>query len=343
MTTVSLLDVSKSYEVDNTAVSNFNLTIQQGELMVLLGPSGCGKTTIMRLIAGLIQPTVGDIQFDGQSILATPPEKRGAVMVFQHDALFPFMSVADNVAFGLAVRHVSKAEMAQKVTDALAAVQLAGFEHKRPSELSGGQRQRVALARALVIQPKILLLDEPLSQLDPELRQELRQMIRRLQKQVGITTLFVTHDQEEAIAIADRIGLMINGRLHQVDVPEAFFKQPADVTTARFFGWGNLINGSKSGQLVETAFGTIQIEPSTLPDGDVLLSIRPEAIEIGRNSQNSFDFMVKKSEFLGQFKQLTLEANGVQLRVHTSPYTQILAGEICAFYLPCERICMLSN
>ncbi|MCP4356444.1 MAG: ABC transporter ATP-binding protein, partial [Chloroflexi bacterium] len=204
MTTLTLQNLTKEYAPGVTAVSDLNLTINEGELMVLLGPSGCGKTTTLRLISGLLQPTRGDVLFDGRSVLTVPPEKRNAVMVFQEHTLFPFMSVGDNVAYGLKMRKCNRAEIQERVAAALTAVQLPNFQNHWPDQLSGGQRQRVALARALIIRPRLLLLDEPLSNLDRSLREELRQMVRTLQQEAGITTLFVTHDQAEAVAIADR-------------------------------------------------------------------------------------------------------------------------------------------
>ncbi|MCA9784892.1 MAG: ABC transporter ATP-binding protein, partial [Candidatus Cloacimonetes bacterium] len=177
----------------------------------LLGPSGCGKTTTMRMLAGLLQPSSGDIRFEGKSVMAVPPERRGAVMVFQKHLLFPHMSVAENIGFGLKMRGMGKAEIARRVGAMLALVQLPGYEKRRPHQLSGGQQQRVALARALVIEPTVLLLDEPLANLDANLRLEMRKLIRNLQQELNITTFFVTHDQEEAVMLADRVALMVDG------------------------------------------------------------------------------------------------------------------------------------
>jgi ABC-type Fe3+/spermidine/putrescine transport system ATPase subunit len=250
MTTLILKDLTKEFAPGIPAVSELNLTVREGELMVLLGPSGCGKTTTLRLIAGLLPPTNGDVQFNGDSVLEVPPEKRGAVMVFQEHALFPFMSVGDNVAYGLKMRKLAREEIRQRVAAALTAVYLPGYEKRRPDQLSGGQLQRVALARALVIRPRLLLLDEPLSSLDPGLRKELQQMIRALQQEAQITTLFVTHDQAEAVAVADRIGVMMNGRLQQVGPAQAFYEDPANAEIARFFGASNFLPGVKRGQIV---------------------------------------------------------------------------------------------
>ncbi|MEM7333344.1 MAG: ABC transporter ATP-binding protein [Chloroflexota bacterium] len=338
MTHLILKHVSKAYNAAYPAVADLSLEIKAGELMVLLGPSGSGKTTILRLIAGLLQPDAGDIQFNGRSVLKVPAERRGAVMMFQQDALFPFLTVYENVAFGLALQRLSHQELSSRVTKILSMVQLTGHERKRPSELSGGQRQRVALARALVVEPKILLLDEPLSQLDPNLRVELRQMIHRLQKELAITTVFVTHDQEEAISIADRLGLLINGRLHQIGTPEAFFASPTDSQVARFFGAKNFIKGIKSGQVVTTEIGEIKVKPTAVPDGHVLLSIRPEAIELRKKAENSYSFNLLEKKFLGQMIQYTVEKNNVKLTWHTTPFSVVHEEAPVNLCLPCERI-----
>ena len=204
--------------------------------MVLLGPSGSGKTTTLRLIAGLLRPAAGDVLFDGESVLDVPPERRGVVMVFQENTLFPFRTVGENLEFGLRMRKTERRERTARIIDALDSVQLSGFEDRWPDELSGGQKQRVALARALVVRPELLLLDEPLSSLEPALRAEMRDTITHLQREMGVTTVLVTHDQNEAVAVADRIALMIDGGIRQVGKPSEFFEHPADADTARFFG-----------------------------------------------------------------------------------------------------------
>lgn len=219
MTQLTLTDIRVTYPPDTSAVDAVTLSVESGELLVLLGPSGCGKTTILRVIAGLVAPDSGEVAFDGRSVLETPPERRGAVMVFQDHALVPFRTVAENVGFGLQVRKVAKRERADRITAALELVQLAGLEERLPNELSGGQRQRVALARALIVEPRILLLDEPLSSLDQDLRSELGRAICEIQRRVGITTLMVTHDQAEAQAMADRVAVIIDGGLRAIGSP----------------------------------------------------------------------------------------------------------------------------
>ena len=216
MTTVVLKDLSRHF-ADVVAVNKMNLEVQSGELVAFLGPSGCGKTTTLRMITGLLVPTEGDIRFDGKSVLTVPTEKRGAVMVFQKHLLFPTMNVGQNVGFGLRMRGVPKAEREARVREMLALVKLPGFEKRQAHELSGGQQQRVALARGLIIEPNVLLLDEPLANLDANLRLEMRELIRSIQQKLKITTIFVTHDQEEAVMLADRIALMFDGVLQQYD------------------------------------------------------------------------------------------------------------------------------
>jgi ABC-type Fe3+/spermidine/putrescine transport system ATPase subunit len=220
---------------EDPVLRDFTLDVAGGELVALLGPSGCGKTTILKIIAGLLQPVSGEVRFNGESVLRVPAEKRGAVMVFQKPLLFPYLTVAENVAFGLKMRRSDK--IRDRVSEMLRLLQLEGYEARRPSELSGGQEQRVALARALVTEPRVLLLDEPFSALDENLRTELRLQIRELQKRLGITTIFVTHDQVEAAMVSDRIALLLNGRVEQAGAPRDFYTSPSTVDVARFFGW----------------------------------------------------------------------------------------------------------
>ena len=341
MTTLTLSNLTKEYTPGVAAVTDLNLSVESGELLVLLGPSGSGKTTTLRLIAGLLKPTHGDLLFDGRSVLKTPPEKRGAVMVFQEHALFPFMSVADNIAFGLKMKGLDRAAIRAGVADALAAVQLSGFEDRWPDQLSGGQRQRVALARALAVRPKLLLLDEPLSNLEPGLREELRQMIRSLQKKACITTLFVTHDQTETVAVADRIGLLLDGRLRQIGPPRSFFETPADEQVARFFGGVNFLPGVKLGTVVQTAIGPLEVAQAGLPDGDVLLTIRPEAIEIGANEHNNLSARIRSCNYHGLAAYCSAGVNGTELRLAMPPFHAYSEGESIILHLPRDRICLL--
>jgi len=306
MTRVLLTGLTKTYPgAPAPALDNLTLDIASGELTALLGPSGCGKTTTMKMIAGLLQPTTGDITFDGRSILRLAPENRGVVMVFQNYLLFPYMSVADNVGFGLRMRKVPKARIADQVAQMLALVKLPDLGRRRPSELSGGQQQRVALARALIVKPKVLLLDEPLSNLDAHLRIEMRDLIRGIQKDLGITTIFVTHDQEEAVVLADRVALILNGRLRQYDAPDAFYRRPADAEVTGFFGGRNLLAGVSAGGMFDCALGRM-----TLPDGARtgagLLTFRPETVRIGPAPVNALIGQVVDRHYLGTQTRLRL-------------------------------------
>ncbi len=341
MTTVSLHNLSLAFHAGPAVLHDVSLTVAQGELMVLLGPSGSGKTTILRAIAGLLRPTEGDIRFDERTVLDVPPEKRGAVMVFQEHALFPFMDVGANVAFGLRMRRIDAGTIRRKVAQALAAVQLAGYEDRRPDELSGGQRQRVALARALVIQPRVLLLDEPLSSLEPSLREDLRGTIRTLQQQAGITMIFVTHDQADAVAVADRICLLMQGAVRQTGEPRSFFERPVDSDVARFFGGNNFLPGFKRGRIVETDLGPLEVDDSERPDGDVLVTIRPEAVEVGENGHNNLVGMVESYSFHGLVARCGAGISDTQLQLTMTPYQHFSRGEEIILHLPRERIHLL--
>jgi ABC-type Fe3+/spermidine/putrescine transport system ATPase subunit len=285
MTHVQINDLTKRYAgVEPPAVADMNLDIPSGRLIALLGPSGCGKTTTLKMIAGLITPTKGDVTFDGNSILRIPPEKRGAVMVFQNYLLFPYMSVGQNVGFGLKMAGVDAKEIDRKVKEMLHLVRLPDISDRRPKQLSGGQQQRVALARALITQPKVLLLDEPLSNLDAHLRDEMRELILSVQRDLGITTIFVTHDQEEAVLLADRIAMIFDGRLQQFASPDVFYRRPASERIARFLGGINFLPGMRRGETVETEIGTFGMAAANgddAPPDTGLLTIRPEQIVLG--------------------------------------------------------------
>ncbi len=343
MTSVTLTNITKEFTPGKHILTNFNLRINDGELVALLGPSGSGKTTVLRLIAGLLEPTQGDVLFNDRSVRNVPPEKRGAVMVFQNNAIFPFMTVGENIAFGLKVKKISPAEVSKQVAEALSKVQLSGFENRHPAALSGGQRQRVALARALVVNPKILLLDEPLSSLETALRIELRDMIRNLQREMGITTLFVTHDQEEAITIADRVALLLDGHLRQVGSPRSFFEQPADTDVVQFLGGGNIIQGIKCGNRVRTRIGDLQIAQSEWPDGEVMLAIHPEAIEVGANGHNNLPAQIFSQKYLGTKIQYELLVKGQILRVSVLPHQHCERGAKVGIHLPKQSIYLLPS
>jgi iron(III) transport system ATP-binding protein len=260
---------------------DMSLTVSNGELCCLLGPSGCGKSTILRIIDGLIEIDRGTIKLAGKDITDLPPQKRNIGLVFQNYALFPFMSVFDNIAYGLRRRKYSKSEINAKVKKALETVRLTGYENRRIHEISGGQQQRVALARSLVIEPALLLLDEPLSNLDARLRAEMRGEIKRIQKEFKITTLYVTHDQEEAMAIADRIVVMNNGMIEQIGTPHEIYENPASEFVASFIGDINMLQGvvNDDGLLVMNTF--FDINTNHIPQGTkVTCAVRPERIQL---------------------------------------------------------------
>ncbi|MCS6906390.1 MAG: ABC transporter ATP-binding protein [Anaerolineales bacterium] len=257
MSRVEILQVSKSYDRVQ-AVSQVSLQIEDGEFFALLGPSGSGKTTILRLIAGFIEPDQGKILIGGQDMAGIPPERRDIGVVFQNYALFPHLTAWENVAFGLEVRRLPKREIAERVREAFALVQLEGMEHRYPRQLSGGQQQRVALARALVTHPRVLLLDEPLGALDKKLRTQMQVELRQLQQSLGITAIFVTHDQEEALTLADRIAVMDRGRICQVGEPALVYERPANLFVSNFLGQSNVFRGIISH--IEAEFARIQTE-----------------------------------------------------------------------------------
>ena len=285
MTTVSIQSLVKRYG-SSTAVNGISLDIEHGEFISLLGPSGCGKTTTLKCLAGFEAVDEGRILFDGRDVARLPPEQRDIGMVFQNYALFPHMTVAGNLAFGLEMRGRPKVEITERVRAVLDLVQLGGLGARYPRELSGGQQQRVALARALVIEPKILLLDEPLANLDATLRDEMRTFIRDLQKRVGISTLYVTHDQAEAMTMSDRVVVMFGGQIAQVDTPEAVYDRPASAAVARFVGQANVVEGVVAGangdRRIESTLGSLPM-PQRLgltPGTFVSIIARPQAIAL---------------------------------------------------------------
>src|SRR5947199_9052112 len=276
--------VTKRYG-DVAAVSDISFQIAQGTLVTLLGPSGCGKTTTLRLIAGLELPTSGTIHIGDADVTQTPAAERDVSMVFQSYALFPHMSVLENVRYGLIVSGVNKAKADERARTAMATVGLSGFDERLPSELSGGQQQRVAVARALVLEPSVLLFDEPLSNLDARLRRQMREEIRDLQKRLSLTVVYVTHDQAEAMAVSDRIIVMNKGTIAQEGAPRELYEQPKDVFVASFMGEANRVRGTL--KRIDERFGelalgtlTVRLPHRGLPAGEVDVAIRPEAIRL---------------------------------------------------------------
>lgn len=286
MSSIRLCSLTKSFG-PLVAVDHMDLELQEGELVAFLGPSGCGKTTTLRMIAGFEQADSGEIYLGGREVTSLPPERRDAGMVFQNYALFPHLTVFENVSFGLQMRKVPKTDIAKRVADILAKVQLTGMEKRYPRQLSGGQQQRTALARALVFNPTVLLLDEPLANLDAKLREEMRFYIRNLQQEFGITTVYVTHDQGEALVLADRVAVMRGGILQQIDIPEEIYRRPRNAWVADFVGIANLFPGkvvdhSNGVYVVETSTGMLRGiagEPKSR-GADVVVNVRPESLRL---------------------------------------------------------------
>jgi spermidine/putrescine ABC transporter ATP-binding subunit len=315
-----------------TALGPIDLDVRKGEFLTLLGPSGCGKTTTLQIIAGLLAASAGRVTLGGREMTGVAPSKRNMGVVFQNYALFPHKTVFDNVAFGLRMRKTPPAQIGERVLRMLETVGLPGVEERMPEQLSGGQRQRVALARALVIEPQVLLLDEPLSNLDALLRKRMRHEIRDLQKRLGITTIFVTHDQDEAFEMSDRVALLNKGRIEQIGTPEDLYDSPTTRFVAEFIGDANLVQGQvvethESGQVrIRVAGGTelrAMAVPGSLQAGDAAyLMLRPERMELTKEAPTSGDALaakVRKRVFSGEQLSLELEtAHGIQL-VCTKP------------------------
>jgi spermidine/putrescine transport system ATP-binding protein len=334
------------------AVDNIDLTVASGEFFSLLGPSGCGKTTTLRLIAGFEQPTSGRILLDGVDVSDVPPHRRKVNTVFQSYALFPFLSVFDNVAFGLRHAGVSKADLRRRVNQALDLVMMTSFAKRRPGQLSGGQQQRVALARALVLNPAVLLLDEPLGALDAKLRRSLKVELKALQERVGITFLYVTHDQEEALTMSDRLAVMNAGRIVQIGTPREVYEEPADTYVADFLGAANLMEiqvGAEGALRLGDFALTSQRRAATVP-GTAHAVIRPERVHIeehGSGGENRVPAMVERVVFLGAATQVMLRlAPGVPLQAlmqNDGSRPELAQGTPVHVYLPPEALRVLAG
>jgi putative spermidine/putrescine transport system ATP-binding protein len=295
---LALRQISKRFGA-LTVLDDLSLDVYKGELCCLLGPSGCGKTTTLKIVAGFLEPEAGAVRLAGQEITHRPPQKRNVGLVFQNYALFPHMNVLDNVAYGLRRRKRPPAEIQSRVAEMLRLVQLSGYEARRIHELSGGQQQRVALARALVIEPQLLLLDEPLSNLDARLRADMRDEIRRIQRALDITTVYVTHDQEEAMSIADRVVIMNRGRIEQIGPPRAIYEQPANRFVADFVGRVNFVPGRIAGGELVLLGKHYRLPRSEWPEGSALVcAIRPERVQI-RAADSAFGGIVQETTYLG--------------------------------------------
>ena len=332
--TVTIKDAVKKYG-DFTAVNGVDLEIRQGEFFTLLGPSGCGKTTLLRMIAGFNSVDEGAIYFGDQMINNVEAHKRDIGMVFQNYAIFPHLTVADNVAYGLKARKTPKREIARRVGEALRLVQIEALNSRKPNELSGGQQQRVALARAFVIEPGVLLMDEPLSNLDAKLRVQMRSVIKKLQRRLGITTIYVTHDQEEALAISDRIAVMNSGNIMQVGTPEEIYKKPKNTFVAGFIGVSNFIevqidsSDSSKGKVLLNGSDPCFVKLQQPYAGKGVLSVRPEQLYFEEtHTSGSLSGTIEMSVFLGDFTEYEIRLkNGqaIQLNEYTKDADKLRA------------------
>jgi ABC-type Fe3+/spermidine/putrescine transport system ATPase subunit len=323
MTHIELQQIQKTYPRQaHPAAAGINLRVASGELLALLGASGSGKSTLLKLIAGVEQADHGAICFDGQPIDHLPAHKRGAVLMFQRAYLFPFLSVAENIAFGLTIQRVAPAVRERAVVRMLDLVELPGIAHKRPAQLSGGEQQRVALARALVIQPRVLLLDEPFSSLDAMVRQTLQVAVRRIQRELGITTILVTHDRSEALSMADQVALIDQGRLLACAPPQPLFQRPPTRRAAQLLGVSTFLSGSVVAGHLSTIFGNLPLSPNA-PQGNATYAIRPDHIRLACTaSPDSFPARLLSQTFRGEHYEYQVELGTTRLRItHPHPLT----------------------
>ena len=341
----NLQDINVSYDKKNNILEGLNLEIEKGELVSLLGPSGCGKTTTLRVVAGFIEPTHGQFILDDTDMTKVPVHKRNFGLVFQSYALFPHLSVFDKVAFGLKLQKVSKEEIKKRVENILEVCDLKGFEKRFPKQLSGGQRQRVALARALVVEPKLLLLDEPLSNLDAKLRINMRVEIKRLQRKLGITTIFVTHDQEECFSISDKVAVMNGGVIEQYDTPENIYRTPKTEFVARFIGFENFIDlKRKDAHTYIASDGSEFVVDNGCDKEDPKGTIRPEDIQIVSsqdNVENKITGKVIVRTFLGKSYQYELDTPLGVIVVNGSSDHVLQAQDTVCVSLPKGKIVLV--
>jgi len=329
-----------------TAVDDVSLAIGKGEFFTLLGPSGCGKTTMLRLIAGFEFPTSGRIALDERQLEQVPPNKRDMAMVFQSYAIFPHLTVFENIAYGLRIKKLSQDEVRRRVAQIMTQTKLTGLENRMPNQMSGGQQQRVSLARALVVEPKVLLFDEPLSNLDAKLREEMRFEIRDLQRRLNITSIYVTHDQEEALALSDRIAIMNKGKLAQLGTPEEIYELPRSKFVADFIGLANFLPAQA--QSVQDGWASVQVGahalrvtalPHDAAQQSALIFIRPGDIKIADENavENILTGQIVKATYLGEKIDYRVQVDETELRVQTSDAKRRAVGENVRLYLPPER------
>jgi ABC-type Fe3+/spermidine/putrescine transport system ATPase subunit len=340
VTRIELSKVTKYYPRQATpALGDVSLAAEPGTLVALLGASGSGKSTLLKLIAGVEAPDSGAIALDGQSVLPVPAHRRGAVLMFQRAYLFPFLSVAENIAFGLRVQGASRATMAAEVRRMLELVELPGIERRRPAQLSGGEQQRVALARALVTRPRVLLLDEPFSSLDPAVRQTLQEAVRRIQRELGITTLLVTHDRGEALAMADHVALLDRGSLLACDTPRRLFERPPSRRAAHLMGVTTFLRGELGGGRLRTPIGALEVCDEGRREGPATYAIRPEHLRL-RDAPgiNTLPARILSQAYRGERSEYLLQVGDVTLRLSAFQAVSARPGAQVYVELPAEHL-----
>ncbi len=317
MTTVQLENLTMRYPRQTEPVIRaVSLTIDHGEMLALLGPSGSGKSTILKLIAGIERPDAGTITFDGERVLSVPVNRRGAVLMFQKAYLFPFLNVTDNIGFGLKVKGQPRPTIREEVGRMLEMVGLAGMERRYPAQLSGGEQQRVALARALVTRPRVLMLDEPLSSLDTAVRQHLQETIRRIQRELALTTILVTHDLSEAVAMSDRTALLFGGTIAACERPDRLFQRPPTRKAAQFVGISTFLDGEVTGDRLHTSLGSLEVPPVPEPPRPATFAIRPEHMRLLDTPQpNTLPGTILDTMFKGEFTEYRVAVHGSVVRV----------------------------
>ena len=340
-----LKNVTKAFG-KSVVIDNLDLTIKRGTMVTLLGPSGCGKTTILRLVAGLENPTSGQIFIDGEDVTKSSIQNRDICIVFQSYALFPHMSIGDNVGYGLRMQNVSKEERKQRVKEALELVDLAGFEDRYVDQISGGQQQRVALARALVLKPKVLLFDEPLSNLDANLRRAMREKIRELQQSLGITSLYVTHDQTEAFAVSDEVIVMIKGKIMQKAPAKDLYQRPNSLFLANFMGESSIFPAKLQGNTVNIHGYELALNNAAqfnLPDGDCLAGVRPEAVYLHETGTEAQRCTIKSAVYMGNHWEVVAVWHGQDLLINCRPEQFNPASQEAYVHLSEQGIFLLKN
>ena len=340
-----LKNVTKAFG-KSVVIDDLDLTIKRGTMVTLLGPSGCGKTTILRLVAGLENPTSGQIFIDGEDVTKSSIQNRDICIVFQSYALFPHMSIGDNVGYGLRMQNVSKEERKQRVKEALELVDLAGFEDRYVDQISGGQQQRVALARALVLKPKVLLFDEPLSNLDANLRRAMREKIRELQQSLGITSLYVTHDQTEAFAVSDEVIVMTKGKIMQKAPAKDLYQRPNSLFLANFMGESSIFPAKLQGNTVNIHGYELALTNAAqfnLPDGDCLAGVRPEAVYLHETGTEAQRCTIKSAVYMGNHWEVVAVWHGQDLLINCRPEQFNPASQEAYVHLSEQGIFLLKN